>query len=188
MARLLCENFSIQYDPNKITDLEISPFRIYPDTGKKLYSPKKEFKRSINRNGKSVTVKEPIISREELKSLGIQSTFFKKNPVCENLLSSTSPESFLQKTKMYREFGKISDHQAQALIKKLIVSTQGAEERNCDLATQKLLTSDINDLSYAVRFYEKEAVINTQNISPVKISLNLPPSQQQSETSTVRIK
>ena len=188
LARLLCENFSIQYDPNKISEVEISPFRIYPDTGQKLYSERKEFKRSLNRLGNSVTFKEPIISREELKALGIESTFFKKNAMCENLLSSTSTESFLHKTKTYHELGKLTNEQAQALIKKLIVSTEGAEGINCELATQKLLTTDVNDLKYAVRFYEKEAVKVDSQSNDFKVSLKLPPSQQKSEISTVRIK
>ena len=45
-----------------------------------------------------------------------------------------------------------------ALIKKLIIATDGAEEKNCDLATKKFLTTEMNDIKKAVRFYEKEAV------------------------------
>ena len=157
-ARMICETYGIQYDPNKITEVEISPYRIYPDTSDKVYSLRKELKKSCIRKGNAVSYREPIVSREELKDLGIESSFFKKNPVCEDLLSSLSTASFLRKTKRYHAQGKLSDFQAESLVKNLIIATDGAEETKCELATKKFLTTEMSDIKKAVRFYEKEAV------------------------------
>ena len=178
-ARMICETYSIQYDPKKITEVEISPYRIYPDTSDKVYSLRKELKKSCIRKGNAVSYREPIISREELKLLGIESSFFKKNPVCKDLLSSLSTASFLRKIKRYHAQGKLSDFQAESLVKKLIITTDGAEEKNCELATKKFLRTEMNDIKKAVRFYEKEAV--DLNMYSVKEKISLYDIEETSE-------
>lgn len=156
-AREVCDLYGISYDPQKITEVELSAFRIYPDTGQQVYSMKEEIKRSTLRKGQQISYKEPIITRQELKLLGIESKgIFRKNPVCEDLLSSESSDSFLRKTKQYFERGKLSEEQAKELTKKAILIIDGAEEKSCDLATTKFLKTDMNDVRKAVRFYEKE--------------------------------
>ncbi|MCM8541206.1 MAG: Fic family protein [Lentisphaeraceae bacterium] len=171
LARKICEIYKIDYNPKKIGEIEISPFKIYPDTGNKVYSLRKEFQRSMTRKGMLITYKEPIINRQELKALGIHSSFFKKNNVCEGLLDCTNIDSLLRKIKRYHLQGCITDHQAQSLVKKLIIMTDGSEERKCNLATKKFLTTEINDIKKALNFYEREAAKQDFPLSGQVISL-----------------
>ena len=156
-ARKVCEIYGIRYNPAKITEFEISSFKIYPDTGSEIFSDKEELKRSTIRHSKKVCSAEPVISVEELKEIGIKSsTLFRRNPVCDDLMNCYSTDSLLRKTKKYYETGQITEMQAKALTRKAILAIDGADEKSCDLATSKFLTTDINDVKKAVRFYEKE--------------------------------
>lgn len=159
LARNVCDSFNINYNPQKISEIEISPYRIYPDTGKKTYTLGKELRRATIRLGEGTTFKELVFNRQELKSLGIQSSFFKKNTVCETLLEPGSSDSLLRKVKMFHSQNKLTDQQATELVKKLIFMTDGSDGKNCDLATKKILKTEMSDIKKAVRFYEKEAVI-----------------------------
>lgn len=158
LCRKICEIFQIKYDSRKITDVELSPYKIFPETGDNIYSMRRELKHSLLRNTDVLTERDPVISREELKRLGIRSTLFKNNEICEDLLISLGADSFLKKVKKYHACGELTDRQAEELVKKLIVITDGADERNCDLATKKLLSTESTDIKSAVNFYEKETL------------------------------
>ena len=170
-ARKICEMYNIEYNHKKITDTEISCYRIYPDTGPKTYTLNRELKRSqIRADG--ITGKQPPITRIELKQLGIESTLFKKNKVCEDLLNSSGIDSFLRKVKKFHNQGLITESQAKTLVQKGIYMTDGAEDKNCTNATTKFLTTDINDVKKAVRFYEK-CDVKIEPVNPnEKVSLS----------------
>ena len=191
-AREVCDLYGINYDPKKITEVELSAYKIYPDTGKKTYSLKEEMKRSVLRKGHKVSYKEPVITRQELKVLGIESKgLFRKNTTCEDLLVSEGTDSFLRKTKQYFESGKLSEAQAKELTKKAILIIDGAEEKSCDLATTKFLKTDMNDVRKAVRFYEKEdfkidTEILTKKKTPI-IQVKEMKNQSYENTKTIKL-
>lgn len=174
-ARKVCEMYGLKYDPHKITEYEISKFKIYPDTSFNIYSMKEELERSTLRAGKLVSYTEPVVTEKELKELGFKtSSFFRKNPVADDLLACTNTYSLLRKTKDYFESGKITEHQAKELTKRVILTLDGADEKSCDLATTKFLKTDLNDIKKAVKFYEKEDFeIKTQIDHQQKISLEV---------------
>lgn len=191
-AREVCAIYNIPYAAHKITETEISPYKIYPKTGSKTYSMKKELSNSLLRKGSNVTFQEPIISRDELKELGIESGFIKKNKVCEDLLSSRKTDSFLRKIKKYHAGGQLTGQQAETLVRKLITISDGAEGINCDLATKKFLTTEVSDIKKAIKFYEKAEVEN-QNKEPLKkVSFNmdneLSRTEKESVEKTIRIR
>lgn len=191
-ARAVCAIYNVPYAPHKITETEISPYRIFPNTGNKTYSIKKELVNSLLRKGTKVSYQEPIISREELKSLGIESGFLRKNKLCEDLLASRGTDSLLRKTKKYHAGGQLTDQQAESLVKKLITISDGAEGINCDLATKKFLTTEVNDIKKAIKFYENVEAENhhKEPLKNVSFSMDseLSKTEKESVEKTVRIR
>jgi len=174
-TRAVCETYGVGFDPHKITETELSTYRIYPDTGTKTYPLRKELKRSRIRQSNKVSSKDPVLCKSELQEMGITATtgLFRKNPIYEDLMASTSTDALLRKTKKYHIEGKISDAQAKALIKKTIQIVDGASERHCDLATKKILSGEISDVKKAVRFYEKDSLKITADLPKKKIYLQI---------------
>ena len=166
-ARAICENYGLEYDPNKISDLELTPYKIYPDTGTKVYSLRKELERSKIRIDNHICVKDPLITKKELNEMGFKTKSlnpFKTLPVVEDLIASKTPESLLHKTRHYLSEGKISEQQAKNLLKQTITIIDGTNEKFTKLATDKMLSGEINDVKKAVNFYEKYSV---REASPV---------------------
>ena len=160
-AKAICDNYGLDYDSYKISDIELTPYKIYPDTGTKVYSIAKELERSKIRPGNKICTKDPLVSKKELSEMGFKTKSlnpFKKLPVIEDLLATKTPDSLLHKTRQYLTEGKISEQQAKNLLKHTITVLDGTNEKYCELATNKILTGEIADVSKAVNFYEKYAL------------------------------
>ena len=173
-AQAICENYGIEYDGSKISDIELTSYKIYPDTGNKVYSLAKELERSKIRSGHHVCSDDPLITKKELTEMGFQTKSFnpfKKLPVIEDLLATKTPESLLHKTKGYLSQGQISKLQAKSLLKKAILIIDGTTDKYSDLATNKILNGEMNDVKKAVSFYENYAVRNS--FQEVKASENI---------------
>ena len=157
-AKAICENYGLDYDPNKISDIELTPYKIYPDTGTKIYSLRKELERSKIRMENQICAKDPLITKKELNEMGFKTKSFnpfKTLPVVEDLIATKTPESLLHKTRHYLTEGKISEQQAKNLLKQTITVIDGTNEKFTKLATKKILSGEILDVKKAVNFYEK---------------------------------
>ena len=156
-TRHICEVYGISYNPFKISELELSAYKIYPDTGVKIRSIKNELARSKLSDKDLISYKEPILSEKDLKSFGIKTRrMFTTTPLCKDLLSCHSTESLLRKARSYYKNGQLNQSQANRIIKQVILIEDGADEKYCKLATQKILEGEITDLKKAVKFYEKD--------------------------------
>ena len=166
-ARAVCENYGIEYNPDKISDIELTTYEIYPDTGKKVYSLGKELERSKIRSIKQICVKNPLVTKKELNEMGFKTRSlnpFKRLPVIEDLLATQTPESILHKTRHYLSEGKISEQQAKNLLNRTITVIDGTSEKLSKLATEKMLSGEIIDVKKAVKFYEKYFVHKSASI------------------------
>ena len=166
-AKAICENYGLDYDPNKISDIELTSYKIYPDTGTSIYSLRKELERSKIRMENQICVKDPLITKKELNEMGFKTKSlnpFKTLPVVEDLIATKTPESLLHKTRHYLTEGKISEQQAKNLLKQTITVIDGTNEKFTKLATKKILSGEILDVKKAVNFYEKYFVREQSNI------------------------
>ena len=173
-TKVICENYGLDYDPNKISDIELTSYKIYPDTGTRIYSLRKELERSKIRMENQICVNDPLITKKELNEMGFKTKSFnpfKTLPVVEDLIATKTPESLLHKTRQYLSEGKISEQQAKNLLKLTITIVDGTNDKYRELATNKILTGEIADVKKAVNFYEKPTLKNS--FSRVKESVNI---------------
>ncbi|MCM8526981.1 MAG: Fic family protein [Lentisphaeraceae bacterium] len=188
-AKAICENYGLDYDPNKISDIELTPYKIYPDTGTKIYSFRKELERSKIRMENQICAKDPLITKKELNEMGFKTKSlnpFKTLPVVEDLIATKTPESLLHKTRQYLSEGKISEQQAKNLLKQTITVIDGTNEKFTKLATDKMLSGEISDVKKAVHFYEKYLDNGFQNKSSNFEVISIQESSKDSQVQKVQ--